>query len=120
MRLVERRKTDEAVHSAWEQCTVEFRRGATTLRVRMSRDEHAPPARIMKVVLDGAELPTGESETASAVVVPLVDDGRLHELDVVMGRPAPRREDEESERDTEEPDEYSSHPRTVTRARSGE
>ena len=102
--------------AAWEQCIVEIRRGTTTHRVRVSRDENAPPARIVKAVLDGAELPAGESETRSAVVVSLVDDGRLHDLEVVMGRPAPRREDEESERDAEKPDEDSSHPPSIARA----
>jgi hypothetical protein len=106
--------------ATWEQCTVEIRRGTTTHRVRVSRDQDAPPAPLVQAVLDGVEVRAGESETRSGAVLTLVDDGRLHELDVVVGRPAPRREDEESERDTEEPDQDASHPATLNRARSAE
>jgi cyclic beta-1,2-glucan synthetase len=104
---------------AWERCAVELRRGATTHRVRMTRDP-AATARALKLALDGVELATGEGSSRSAGLVRLIDDGCLHELDVVIGRPAPRGEQEEPERHAEEPDQKSSHPIKIDHARSGE
>ena len=104
----------------WQQYTVEMRRGGTTHRVRVSVSPGALPGKIVKVVSDGVEFPASDVEMRSAAVVPLVDDGGFHELDVVMGRSAPRREDDESERDADKPDEDPSHPARLERARSSD
>jgi cyclic beta-1,2-glucan synthetase len=98
--------------AAWERCTVEVRRGGTTYRVRMTRD---PAAGAMKITLDGVEPTGGEDGARSGGVVPLVDDGRLHDVDVVIGRAAPRRQNDERDRNSEQPDEDSSHPLTLDR-----
>jgi len=103
--------------AAWERCMIEIRRGTTTHRVRMSLDPSAPPGRALKLVLDGVEPREGEMQSA---VVPLVDDGRVHDLDVVLRRQAQGREEDQPERHAEEPDEDASHPVTIGGARSGE
>jgi hypothetical protein len=69
----------------------------------------------MKITLDGVEPTGGEDGARSGGVVPLVDDGRLHDVDVVIGRAAPRRQNDERDRNSEQPDEDSSHPLTLDR-----
>ena len=100
---------------AWERCMVELRRGSTMHRIRMTRD---PSGQAIKVTLDGVEPAADEGGARSVGVVRLVDDGRLHDVDVVIGRAAPRRQEEERGGNAEQPDEDPSHPSTIDQTRT--
>jgi hypothetical protein len=82
----------------------------------MTRDA---AARGVTIRLDGVEPVLDELGARSAGVVLLVDDGRLHDVDVVIGQAAPRRQEDEPDGHTEKPDEDSAHQAMVDRTSAG-
>jgi cyclic beta-1,2-glucan synthetase len=104
--------------AGWERCSVELRRGKTTHRIRMTRNPHQQGVAIR---LDGVESPTvgSRGRSAGAGVVPLVGDGLLHDVDVVIGQVTPGRQEDEPDGYTEQPDEDSFHATNVDRSGAG-
>jgi cyclic beta-1,2-glucan synthetase len=74
-------KLDPRISSDWERFEVRYRFGETCYRFQVENPDRVEQG-VQRVLLDGTELPQGSSPEHS---VPLEDDGREHEVRVVMG-----------------------------------